>query len=130
MINQCISKNIPSSECILYLKNKDLPDESQLKAECKAIDAEYHSFRRLLPANYKDGLYQFNKELPKPLEVSELASNSGSLKEDDDNNVAFIQWAQFIEHDLVKAVVSTMREYLFLCINLKFGCCRKETRIG
>lgn len=113
VINQCTSKNIPSSDCILNLKEKDLPDNSQLKAECKAIDTEYHSFRRLLPANYKDELYQLNKALPKPLEVSELASNSGSLKEDDDNNLAFIQWAQFIEHDLVKAVVSTMREYFF-----------------
>lgn len=112
VISQCASKNIPSAECVLYLKEKDLPDESQLKAECKSIDTDYHIFRRLLPANYNDGLYQMTEiGRPNPLAISELASNSGNLNEDDDNNLAFIQWAQFIEHDLVKAVVTTMREY-------------------
>ncbi|KAL5274013.1 HPX2 family protein [Megaselia abdita] len=111
VMNQCGNKNIPSEECIRYLKEKELPNESQLKSECNSIDNEYHSFRRLLPANYKDGLYQMNKiGLPKPLEVSALASDNENTKEDDDNNLAFIQWAQFIEHDLVKAVVTTMHD--------------------
>lgn len=112
VIAQCDFKNIPSEDCINYLKVKDLPDISQLKRDCKSIGAEYHSFRRLLPANYKDGLYQLNTELPKPLLISQLASSSGTVKEDEDNNLAFIQWAQFIEHDLVKSVVSTMRKYI------------------
>lgn len=119
VINQCIVKDIASEECISYLKEKDLSDNSQLKAECLSISTEYHSFRRLLPANYKDGLYQLNTHLPKPLEISELASSMGSIREDEDNNLAFIQWAQFIEQDLVKSVVSTMREYLLLfCCSL------------
>lgn len=116
VINECASKNIPKEQCIRYLKEKDLPDESQLKAACKSVDFEYHTFRRLLPANYKDGLHEMNKiGLPKPLEVSELASNNENMKEDEDNNLAFIQWAQFIEHDLVKSVVTTMRKYLIVC---------------
>lgn len=111
---ECVTKQLPSNECIAELKEKDLPNDSQIKKDCQAISNKYHAFRRLLPANYKDGIYQMNNvALPNPLKISEIASNNGNLKEDDDNNLAFIQWAQFIEHDLVKSVVTTMRKYFF-----------------
>lgn len=109
---QCTAKNIPSVDCISFLESKDLPNDSQLKRSCETIDHQHYAFRKLLPANYKDGFYQMKKSgLPNPLKISEVISNNGNSKEDEDNNLAFIQWSQFIEHDLVKGVVSTMRKY-------------------
>lgn len=52
--------------------------------------------------------------LPKMISDKLFASNSRDLVQpqegvvDNKRNVALIQWAQFIEHDLVKTVVRTM----------------------
>lgn len=57
--------------------------------------------------------------LPKHISDTLFASNSRDIAQDnrerspegvlDENrNIAIVQWAQFIEHDLVKTVVQTM----------------------
>lgn len=117
----CKPEAIPASACAQYLSEKDIPVDSKVLQKCQMLIGKktYNDeYRRLLPANYHDGIYEFRKsvsgrDLPDPRNISSrfhatLASKSKEI--DNLHTVALVQWTQFIEHDLAKTTVQTMYE--------------------
>ncbi|XP_058451807.1 peroxidase [Malaya genurostris] len=114
----CKTHRISSRECARFLSNKLIPqskllDKCQQIVNAKTYDDEY---RRLLPASYHDGIYQFRKsvlggELPHPRSVSSKFHGSTEQNSEDSlHSVALVQWTQFIEHDLAKTTVQTTHD--------------------
>ncbi|XP_037945608.1 chorion peroxidase-like [Teleopsis dalmanni] len=117
---KCAVRGISGEKCEAYLSTKELPKGSYVYEKCLQISKDprdgHHPFRRLLPANYKDGFYKMYSEdkLPAPRDISTKAlhsSNTGfknDVLDDKQNTLALVQWSQFIEHDLSKPVVTSM----------------------
>lgn len=59
--SECIQKNIGAQSCRDFFSEKPLPN-SHLRDEClKIVQSDrdgHHALRRLLPNNYKDGIYE------------------------------------------------------------------------
>lgn len=53
----CRSSDISNKDCVKFMTQYQLP-ETMLRDRCvKEVEkTKYHSYRRLLPANYKDGI--------------------------------------------------------------------------
>lgn len=114
----CKPQRIPSYDCGLYLGDKSIP-KSALLEKCNKIVAGKtfnDQYRRLLPAKYHDGIYQFRKssagsELPHPRSISSKFHGSFTQSGvDNKHSVALVQWSQFIEHDLSKTAVQSMHD--------------------
>ncbi|XP_030564102.1 chorion peroxidase [Drosophila novamexicana] len=124
--SKCVPLGISSDECREYLGTKALPEGSALKSECDRLlhssRAGHYAFRRLLPRHYKDGFHEMFDEdkLPAAWSISmalydrenaEQKTGSRAKSELDDGrnlNLALVQFAQFIEHDLSKTVSQSM----------------------
>lgn len=140
--SECITKGIPHKYCAQYISRLNIPKNSNVHKECAAInarskDAPGQPYRRLLPAEYTDGLYKIrtskhNHHFPTPRNVSsqfyeaslqkvndvvERAEFSAEGKLDRSRSVFFAQWSQFVEQNLVQSVQQTHRESLDLDIN-------------
>lgn len=124
---------IPSKDCVKFLSKYQLPD-SDLKNKChdELNKTDHKPYRRLLPADYKDGLRKFRHsvkghELPSAREIARMFYLSGQdslkyskhdklnqIKEtnegflDSKRSLSVAQWAQFLEHDITKTVFSPM----------------------
>uniref|UniRef100_A0A6B2E8B5 Putative chorion peroxidase n=1 Tax=Phlebotomus kandelakii TaxID=1109342 RepID=A0A6B2E8B5_9DIPT len=130
----CRPKSVADKECARQLAHMDVPP-SEVKDQCNQMSylnsakgSGYHAYRRLLPADYKDGLYKIRtKEDGSPLPLarsitsafydksmdhlntirnSHTASSEGAL--DARRSVMLIQWSQFLEQDLAKTVPRSM----------------------
>lgn len=135
--SECITRGIPHKYCAQYISRLRIPQNSNIHKECAAInarskDAPGQPYRRLLPAQYSDGLYKIrtskhNHHLPTPRnvssqfyeasllkvnDVSERAEFSAEGKLDRSRNVFFAQWSQFVEQNLVHTVQHTHCESL------------------
>lgn len=135
--SDCIANGIPDKICAKYIKSLDIPKHSDIYAECQAINQQLLSnatrglpYRRLLPADYSDGLYKLrttvnNHHLPAPRnissqffeaaiekanEVTEREDFSREGKLDRSRSVFFAQWAQFVEQNMVGTVQHTHGE--------------------
>ncbi|XP_055593783.1 peroxidase-like [Uranotaenia lowii] len=114
----CKPQGISSYECGMFLAGRELPP-GKLLGKCrnivgfKSFDDEY---RRLLPASYSDGLYEFRKsvtgsDLSHPRSISSMFHDSLSRsRQDIEHSVALVQWTQFLEHDLSKTTVQSMHD--------------------
>ncbi|XP_011188151.2 chorion peroxidase [Zeugodacus cucurbitae] len=116
--SKCLPHGINSEDCEYFLSNKALPSDSELLQQCLGtIESRrngHNAFRRLLNRHYQDGIYQM-LPLVSPLSVSKALNNLSMQHDkrelqDKQRNLAVIQWTQFIEHDLSKPVVTTMRD--------------------
>ncbi|XP_053694357.1 peroxidase [Sabethes cyaneus] len=114
----CKPQRISSFECGQFLAEKMIP-ASKLLDKCKKIvDLKTFNdeYRRLLPANYQDGIYNFRKsvlgtELPHPRNISsKFHLTLAQGQKDNKHSVALVQWTQFIEHDLAKTTVQTTHD--------------------
>lgn len=132
--SECRIQNIADDECAKYISELNLPNGPTRDAclnVVKNVENSYclHPYRRLIPADYKDGIYkqktstgQLKSLLPLPRDItsrffqftnnesissdSQIFSDEGVL--DLERNVGLTQWAQFIEQDLVKTVQRVM----------------------
>lgn len=133
--SECRIKNIADDECSKYISDLNLPNGPTRDACLNVVrNVEnsncLHPYRRLIPAEYKDGIYKQKTKigetklpLPLPRDITsrffqftnqenttstsdDISSNEGVL--DLERNVALTQWAQFIEQDLVKTVQRVM----------------------
>lgn len=128
--SSCITNGIPYNHCAHYISRLDIPSNASVARECSAInrrpkDAPGHPYRRLLPADYSDGLDKLrrtkhnNHPLPSPRsisiklyeaalekanEVMESALYSPEGQLDRSRSVFLVQWSQFVEQDLVNTV--------------------------
>ncbi|GAB0096535.1 hypothetical protein DMENIID0001_120590 [Sergentomyia squamirostris] len=75
----CRPNNIPDKDCAKYLARIDLP-QSEVRDRCQQMSylnsakgSGYHAYRRLLPANYKDGLYKVSVFFCTCLEISTIS---------------------------------------------------------
>lgn len=129
----CITHGIPHKHCASYLRRLTIPSHTSLYQECSSInnlsnDTPGKPYRRLLPAAYSDGLEKMrrtknNHHLPHPRNISNhlyegaLATANEIRRQetlrtsfspegilDMSRNVFFVQWSQFVEHDLVNTV--------------------------
>lgn len=125
----CISNGIPHKYCASYISRLTIPNDSSVAKQCASInsrskDAPGQPYRRLLPADYSDGLEKprrtkHNHQLPSPRNISnifyesslenvneilESSQYSPEGKLDRSRSVFFAQWSQFVEHDLVHTV--------------------------
>lgn len=112
----CKPGGIPAGDCGRYLEGETLPKSKLLDKCLKIVDRKTYNdeYRRLLPASYKDGIYEFRKsvkggELPDPRSVSRRFHGAAG-KKDSTRTVALVQWTQFIEQDLAKTTVRTMHD--------------------
>jgi Animal haem peroxidase len=120
------------------------PETSRLAQKCQATKPKYSSYRRILPASYRDGVQKpraaiSGKDLPLPRVISNIlftsglenverqsenkikaASDEGVLNEQLSLSVA--QWTQFIEHDLSKSVARSLSMVYFLLIRFNQSC--------
>lgn len=112
----CKPGGIASGDCGRYLEGEEIP-RSKLLDKCqKIVDRKTYNdeYRRLLPASYQDGIYEFRRsvkggELPDPRSISSKFHGTQE-KKDSTRNVALVQWTQFIEQDLAKTTVQTMHD--------------------
>lgn len=127
--SSCITNGIPLKYCSRYISRLLLPSDSSVAMKCSEInrrskDTPGRPYRRLLPADYSDGLGKLRRtkhdhQLPSPRnissqlyqsaledanEVSESSLYSLEGRLDRSRNVFFAQWSQFVEHDLVQTV--------------------------
>lgn len=63
-----------------------------------------------MPKDVSDTFYEQTRPEPELINT-DLATFEGLL--DQERNIAVAQWAQFIEHDLVKTVFQTMSRKLY-----------------
>ncbi|XP_018794388.1 PREDICTED: peroxidase isoform X1 [Bactrocera latifrons] len=125
--SKCLPYGINGKDCETFLSNKSLPKGSELLQKCLRIVEKrrngHNTFRRLLDRHYRDGIFQM-LPLVSPLMVSKSLNNLNVKKnvEDKQRNLAVIQWTQFVEHDLSKPVVTTMRDgsHIECCDNNSF----------
>lgn len=134
--SDCITNGIPDKICAKYIKTLDIPKNSELYRECQAINQQLTNathglaYRRLLPADYSDGLYKLrttanNHRLPSARNISshffeaamekanEVAENEEFSREgklDRSRSVFFAQWTQFVEQNLAHTVQHTHGE--------------------
>lgn len=114
----CKPQGISCHECGLYLSRKQIPQSKLLEKCNKIVNAKTFNdeYRRMLPASYHDGIYQFRRsveggELPNPRSISsKFHGTLGQNHKDSKHSVALVQWTQFIEHDLAKTTVQTMHD--------------------
>lgn len=132
--SECRIQNIADEECAKYISDLQLPNGPTRDAclnVVRNVENSYclHPYRRLIPADYKDGIYkqksstgQNKLPLPLPRDITskffqftnqENSSSSAEMFSDEgvldlERNVALTQWAQFIEQDLVKTVQRVM----------------------
>lgn len=132
--SECRIQNIADDECAKYISDLQLPNGPTRDAclnVVRNVENSYclHPYRRLIPADYKDGIYkqksstgQNKLPLPLPRDITskffqftnqENSSSSAEIFSDEgvldlERNVALTQWAQFIEQDLVKTVQRVM----------------------
>ncbi|CAD7091912.1 unnamed protein product [Hermetia illucens] len=108
----CLPENIDPAICAQFLATKPLPEDSTVHKECQEVDDRtIYAYTRLMPARYKDGIYQMYAEpmLPLPRRLTKHIDNSLQADHSDPEfNLLVMQWAQFIEHDLSKPVSTTM----------------------
>lgn len=122
----CITNGVPHKYCASYIARLSLPTNSSVAKLCSAInnrskDAPGQPYRRLLPADYSDGLEKprrtkHSHQLPSPRNISSLFYEAAQEKAneiiessryspegklDRSRSVFFAQWSQFVEHDLV-----------------------------
>jgi peroxidase len=137
----CRSSGVPNKDCVKFMSKYSLPD-SNLTNECQKVKNLYLSYRRMLPASYKDGLGSVRrsvngKELPLSRAISHTLFKSGvdELKRQKVNmelitdegvldvmkSLSIVQWSQFIEHDLSKSVARSMSD------ESAIECCDKES---
>lgn len=123
--SECITHGVPHKFCSQFISRLVIPQDSEIYRNCSAItgrskDAPGQPYRRLLPADYSDGLYKIHKHhLPNPRNVSnqfyeaalerinEIVHSwdySPEGKLDRSRSVFFVQWSQFIEQDMVHTV--------------------------
>jgi hypothetical protein len=110
------------------------PEASKLAKLCLDTKPKYSSFRRILPASYRDGIQKpraatSGKDLPLPRVISNILFTSGleHVQRQSENKIrpasdegvlneklslSLAQWTQFIEHDLSKSVVQSLSEFL------------------
>lgn len=132
----CLPENIDPAICAQFLATKPLPEDSTVHKECQEVDDRtIYAYTRLMPARYKDGIYQVSfyernlsmlvepvitnfqlfqmyaePMLPLPRRLTKHIDNSLQADHSDPEfNLLVMQWAQFIEHDLSKPVSTTMR---------------------
>ncbi|XP_037029524.1 peroxidase isoform X1 [Bradysia coprophila] len=134
----CTKNGYKAHDCARMIAKIPLP-ESDVLGQCNNIAEDdnitmtSNVYRRLLPAAYKDGLYKMPLHRPQPKNISDALFNSITLSSDIDktkysvdgildpiHNIAVVQWAQFIEHDLVKTVVRTMSN------DCPIECCERD----
>lgn len=124
----CKPQGIPSYDCGLYLAGKLIPQSKLLEKCRKIVDGKSFNdeYRRLLPASYHDGIYQFRKsvtgrDLPHPRNISsKFHASLADGRKDGRHSVALVQWTQYIEHDLAKTTVQTMHD------GTDIECCTDE----
>lgn len=112
----CKPGGIPAGDCGRYLEGEMVPKSKLLDKCLKIVDRKTYNdeYRRLLPASYKDGIYEIRKsvkggELPDPRSISRRFHGAVE-KKDSTRTVALVQWTQFIEQDLAKTTVQTMHD--------------------
>ncbi|XP_055636626.1 peroxidase [Toxorhynchites rutilus septentrionalis] len=124
----CKPQGISSYDCGLYLSTKIIPQSKLLEKCTKIVSGKSFNdeYRRLLPASYHDGIYQFRKsvtggDLPHPRNVSsKFHASLADGRKDSLHSVALVQWTQYIEHDLAKTTVQTMHD------GTDIECCTDE----
>ncbi|XP_030370312.1 chorion peroxidase [Scaptodrosophila lebanonensis] len=120
---KCVPNGIENDECRTFLEIKSVPSSSELWSECQRIVKGqrdgHRPFRRLMAPHYKNGLQEMFPEdrLPEPWPVSMAlydretrGTKSKQSSEEDTQNLSLVQWAQFVEHDLSKPVVTSMND--------------------
>lgn len=136
--SECIHKGIPHKYCAIYISRLIIPTTSNVFRDCAAVNAEIrsatgHPYRRLLPADYSDGLSKIRRtvnghNLPSPRNISshlfvaqvqtanDVMTSAGELspegKLDQSRSVLFVQWSQFVEQNLVHTPQHTHREQI------------------
>ncbi|XP_058814711.1 peroxidase [Topomyia yanbarensis] len=126
--SNCKPNRISSQECGQFLSNKLIPQSKLLERCEKIVNAKTYNdeYRRLLPASYNDGIYQFRKsilggELPHPRSISSKFHGSTMQdNKDTHHSVALVQWTQFIEHDLAKTTVQSTHD------GIDIECCSTD----
>lgn len=133
--SECITKGIPHKHCATYISRLIIPVNSQIHQQCSEInsrskDALGHPYRRLLPADYSDGLSKIRRtkhghQLPNPRNISSLFYEAAMEKVNDvvesseyspegkldrSRSVFFAQWSQFVEQNLVQTAQHTHGE--------------------
>lgn len=132
----CISEGVSDKFCAKFIKMLEIPQKTEIYAECHAINQQLLNsthrlpYRRLLEADYNDGIYKLrttvnNHHLPsarnissqffqsasqKVNEVTDHAAFSREGKLDRSRSVFFVQWSQFVEQNLAKTVQHTHGE--------------------
>ncbi|XP_063703454.1 peroxidase-like [Culicoides brevitarsis] len=140
MNSKCKNHGISSRTCAAFVSQYEIPEESPLRELCEkeAETKDNGIYRRLLPNNYKDGIYQFpvsehnHQPLPDARYIAEqlfVASNTVNQRTantegplDQMRTIAVAQWAQFIEQDLARTVQRTMYD------GTTIECCNKMHR--
>ncbi|KAJ6637386.1 Peroxidase [Pseudolycoriella hygida] len=134
--SHCTKFGYAAQDCARAIAEFPLPD-SDILIKCNNISLDdsktstSNIYRRLLPAAYKDGLYKMQLHRPQPKNISDTLFNSHPLYGENSRNadgiildpilnIAVVQWAQFIEHDLVKTVYRTMSN------NCPIECCERD----
>lgn len=142
MNSKCRNHGVSSRVCAAFVSQYDIPEESPLKDLCQkeTRSRENTIYRRLLPNNYKDGVYEYpisdqQGTLPDARFIAEqlfIASNTINKRTSTVSNaegpidllrtVSVAQWAQFIEQDLARTVQRTMYD------GTTIECCNKMHR--
>lgn len=131
--SRCKFSNVPDKICAEYLRLVDVKSGTDLARDCQLMRnftknrGHPNTFRRLLDADYLDGVYKirrdvYNKDLPLPRKISSaffeasqnvpnadasiLKSSEGRL--DSKRNILFVQFSQFLEQNLVKTIPQTL----------------------
>lgn len=135
----CKNSNISNKDCVKFMSKYSPPETSRLAKKCQETKSKYSSYRRILPASYKDVIQKprvasSGKDLPLPRVISNVlftsglefvqrlnehktkpVSNEGVLSEK--LSLSLAQWTQFIEHDLSKSVAQSMSKFHFSLID-------------
>uniref|UniRef100_A0A336MW58 CSON005035 protein n=1 Tax=Culicoides sonorensis TaxID=179676 RepID=A0A336MW58_CULSO len=141
MNSKCRSHGVSNNICASYVSQYRIPEGSSLKNLCLEESQKSNQntiYRRLLPNNYKDGVYEFpvsdmKYQLPDARYIAEqlfIASNTVNKRTKQDTEsqidlsrtIAIAQWAAFIEQDLARTVQRTMHD------GTPIECCDKMYR--
>lgn len=132
----CITNGVPIKYCSKYINLLTLPRDSNLSTTCSAIDSRSKDkagqpYRRLIEANYNDGLEKMRKtkrnhQMPNARNISshfyesawqtanEIIAGAQFSPEgqlDQSRNIFFVQWSQFVEQDIVQTVQQRHGKY-------------------
>lgn len=143
MNSKCKNHGVSSRICAAYVSQYKIPKESPLRDECEKETSSRKNtiYRRLLPNNYKEGVYEFpvsdhKTPLPDARFIAEqlfIASNTVNKRAPSTSSteegpidllrtISVAQWAQFIEQDLARTVQRTMHD------GTTIECCNKMHR--